>query len=597
MIRTNLKALRIAAIVVVFLVILLIFGMELFSRSQNKQRLEEEIELALAPSSVVFPNAFNLKETEDGIQYQLSSSGRLMLKDTKDNTQYVLTSDGKVYRVDETGALEEVDETTTNLVLNMATPIIDEDDSLSSIFSGVTESIDPKFVRQADGTIVQIGQDGKPEYVILPDGTVMAVSDTGSYSMVDEETAMKIFSEAIASMGEDIPEYMVSPDGSVIKFDENGNPKYVIQPDGSMIKLGEDGTTEYIIQPDGTVFYIDENGELVKVSDEEASKIYQEAQEVLEGAKDVLGDNFPIKDINEKESDYVARSDIFKENSSYKQGSTTPEDIAQAGLVANIGGLNNSTSNQSSSSPNYGYNYDPTSSTAALAESMMASQRTQSKYDQQNAQGAKKSFMSDFKDIEGSAQLSNTDLAAGTVINMTLITGLNSDLPGQIVAQVNQNVYDTLTGRNLLIPKGTRLIASYDSSVSWGQKRALVAWTQLIRPDGFVLYLPGLPGIDAQGYTGYQDKVNNHVWSMIGAALLASIIDLGAEEVLIQAEDAGIENPGLNAVGSFTGTLQSAGQQWLSKVIERQPTLTIRPGRKISLLVTDTLNLKPYRGN
>ncbi|MGN1178966.1 MAG: TrbI/VirB10 family protein, partial [Candidatus Ornithospirochaeta sp.] len=147
----------------------------------------------------------------------------------------------------------------------------------------------------------------------------------------------------------------------------------------------------------------------------------------------------------------------------------------------------------------------------------------------------------------------------------------------------------------LLIPKGTRLIATYDSSVSWGQSRALVAWTQMVRPDGFVLKLPGLPGIDAQGYSGYQDKVDNHFWSMLGAAMLASLLDLTVDEVIIQSQNAGVSNAGLTAIDSFTGTVQTAGQKYLSKVIERQPTLRVRPGRKISLLVTDTLTLTPYK--
>jgi type IV secretory pathway VirB10-like protein len=235
-----------------------------------------------------------------------------------------------------------------------------------------------------------------------------------------------------------------------------------------------------------------------------------------------------------------------------------------------------------------GFSYDP-SSLASIGQ-------TKDSYETMNGQDAKREFLSSFSGSASSGgYLGRHDLASGTVIPMTLVTGLNSDLPGQIVAQVSQNVYDTVSGKSLLVPKGTRLIATYDSSVTWGQTRALVAWTQMVRPDGFVLNLPGLPGIDKSGYAGYQDKTDSHIWSFLGAALLASVIDLGTEDIVSQAEDAG-EDALAELLGSFTDTTVSAGQQYLKRIMDRQPTLKIRPGRQVTLLVTQTLTLDPYPG-
>ena len=189
--------------------------------------------------------------------------------------------------------------------------------------------------------------------------------------------------------------------------------------------------------------------------------------------------------------------------------------------------------------------------------------------------------------------MTTNDIAPGTVISMILRTGLNTDLPGQIMAEVTQNVYDSFTGTVLLIPKGTRLVASYSSSVTFGQQRVLIAWTQLIRPDGLILNLPGLPGIDAQGYTGYADKVNNHIWSLLGGTALASLISLAENEVASQAELVG--DTIAEAMGIASDNVSSTAEKYIDRLIDRQPTITIRPGRSIKLLVTQKLTLEPLR--
>lgn len=394
----------------------------------------------------------------------------------------------------------------------------------------------------------------------------------------------------------------------IFKDAEDSNIAYTLTKDGQFILKDKATGAQYLVTNTGTVFEIDEQDNLAPVTDiikdivlANTSDIVKQDDTVATFFGDILPtaitpDEVPIVDTPSQKTNMLKPSDgVLATNQMYDAFSVAPKE--QSPITATIPGIVKPAASSPIPSSMYapgGYQA-PSYDSAALAAAI-SSQTVKSSYDQQNAQAAKQDFVQTYSALPvGSTQLTPNDLAAGTIINMTLITGLNSDLPGQIVAQVAHNVYDTLTGNSLLIPKGTRLIATYDSSVSWGQSRALVAWTQLIRPDGLVLTLPGLPGIDAAGYAGYQDKVNNHVWSMIGAAFLASLIDLGADEVVIQADNAGIESAGLNAVGDFTTTLQSAGQKWLNKVIDRQPTLRIRPGRKINLLVTQTLTFTPYK--
>jgi type IV secretion system protein VirB10 len=177
---------------------------------------------------------------------------------------------------------------------------------------------------------------------------------------------------------------------------------------------------------------------------------------------------------------------------------------------------------------------------------------------------------------------------AGTVIPAALITGLRSDLPGQITAQVTQNVYDSPTGRFLLIPQGTRLIGEYDSSVAFGQNRVLLAWTRLILPGGASIPLDREPGADAQGFAGLQDRVDQHWGQIARATLLSTLLAVGAEtgsgndSDLVRALRRGTED-----------TLSQTGQALVRRQLDVQPTLTIRPGYPVRVIVTRDLTLAP----
>jgi type IV secretion system protein VirB10 len=182
-------------------------------------------------------------------------------------------------------------------------------------------------------------------------------------------------------------------------------------------------------------------------------------------------------------------------------------------------------------------------------------------------------------------------IQAGTLIPAALITGMQSDLPGQITAQVTENVYDTPTGRSLLIPQGARLLGVYDSQVSFGQSRILLVWTRLILPNGYSIVLERQPGADATGQAGLEDGVDHHWGSLFKAALLSTILAVGTELGSDQNE-----SDIARALRRGTGdTVNQAGQQIVRRNLNVQPTLTIRPGFPVRVLVNRDLVLEPYR--
>ncbi|GLQ51167.1 conjugal transfer protein TrbI [Dyella flava] len=189
------------------------------------------------------------------------------------------------------------------------------------------------------------------------------------------------------------------------------------------------------------------------------------------------------------------------------------------------------------------------------------------------------------------------ELRAGFVIPAVLMSGINSELPGQIIGQVSQDVYDTPTGKYKLIPQGTRLVGTYNSQVVYGQSRVLVAWQRLVFPDGKALDIGSMPGADGAGYAGFGDKVNNHYLRIFGSALLLSGIVAGV--------NSSQTNPANDPFGTSTNTLltQAIAQQMgtvatemVRKNINIAPTLEIRPGYRFNVMVVKDLTFaKPYQ--
>jgi len=180
-------------------------------------------------------------------------------------------------------------------------------------------------------------------------------------------------------------------------------------------------------------------------------------------------------------------------------------------------------------------------------------------------------------------------LQAGAVISAALITGIRSDLPGQVTAQVTENIYDSPTGRALLVPQGTRLIGQYDNNVQFGQRRVLLVWNRLIFPNGRSIVLGRQPGADTQGYAGLEDGVDYHWWDLAKAAGLSTLLAAGAE---LAIDD---ENRLLRAIrDGAQDTINDAGQQIIRRQLNVAPTLTIRPGFPVRVIVTRDLVLEPY---
>ena len=215
---------------------------------------------------------------------------------------------------------------------------------------------------------------------------------------------------------------------------------------------------------------------------------------------------------------------------------------------------------------------------------------------EQNRQGHKSHFLEtagqggdNYVKASLQAPKSPYEVKAGTIIPTVLLTGINSDLPGMITAQVREQVFDTTTGKYLLIPQGTKVIGKYDSNVSYGQERALVVWSRLIFPNGYSIDLSGMPGVDSGGYAGYSDQVDNHYGKLIGGVILSSLLAGTAESVNYDSD-------------SFSGAfarksgeeINRAGQAITRKNLNIQPTIKIRPGYSVNIMVNKDLILTPY---
>jgi len=187
-------------------------------------------------------------------------------------------------------------------------------------------------------------------------------------------------------------------------------------------------------------------------------------------------------------------------------------------------------------------------------------------------------------------------LMAGTVVAAALVTGIDSDLPGQIVGQVTENVYDSFTGRFLLMPQGTRLIGKYDSVVAYGQERVLLVWTRAIMPDGSSIGLDNLPGTDAEGYAGLEDGVDYHTWRLIKGVALSTLLGVSSELAANgNSQTAGSGNITLALRQSADNTANQVGQRIVSKDLAIQPSLTVRPGFPLRIIVNRDIALRPYR--
>lgn len=177
---------------------------------------------------------------------------------------------------------------------------------------------------------------------------------------------------------------------------------------------------------------------------------------------------------------------------------------------------------------------------------------------------------------------------AGTIIPAALETAINTDLPGDVLATVAENVYDSVTGKNLLIPQGSKLLAKYSSNISFGQNRVQVAWQRLIRPDGVSMQMANMNGVDPQGMSGYTGHVDEHWWQYakgIGLMVLFSIIDGQLQYSIKQANTAGAAD----VANSLTSGIDQVGTQFTANAMNVQPTITVNQGAKVQVFVNSDI--------
>ncbi len=220
----------------------------------------------------------------------------------------------------------------------------------------------------------------------------------------------------------------------------------------------------------------------------------------------------------------------------------------------------------------------------------------------QNRQVAKVAFLeraagkSGDDALEGTRKLaiSAYEIKASTVIPAVMLTGVNSDLPGHVIGQVSENVYDTASGHHLLIPQGTRLFGSYDSGISYGQERALVVWDRLIFPDGSSIRLQGMGGSDKSGYAGFADQVNNHYLRLIGMAALTTAFAVAFQQTQNGQGTSIFQTPTASATASAEVSRQvmDLGTRITKKNLNIQPTIEIRPGYRFNVLVNKDMIFK-----
>jgi type IV secretory pathway VirB10-like protein len=216
-----------------------------------------------------------------------------------------------------------------------------------------------------------------------------------------------------------------------------------------------------------------------------------------------------------------------------------------------------------------------------------------------NGQGAKRQFLATARSEDYLASPlrppeSPWEVKAGTVIPAALLTALNSDLPGEVIAQVTEPIYDHATGRTVLIPQGSRLIGKYDSQIAYGQERALISWNRIIMPDGRSLNIGSMTGADLTGASGLKDQVDGHFWQLARGILLSTVFSVGAAS----AEDASARSSGelvLNsAANGVSNGAQQVAQQITARDLNRQATIKVRAGWPLRVLVNKDMILAPY---
>ncbi len=257
------------------------------------------------------------------------------------------------------------------------------------------------------------------------------------------------------------------------------------------------------------------------------------------------------------------------------------------------------TSGGSRSGAAWGATYDPNNPNGGNPDTnatAMAHQDRNNDFVQSFSSEAAATIASEYNPNTRRGSISPYELKAGSVIGGVLIGGINSDMPGTIIGQVTNNIWDTATGAYKLIPQGSRIVGTYDSHVVYGQQRVLVVWNRIIYPDGTSLNIEGLIGADRSGYSGFKQKIDNHYSRMLGAALFASVFIAGSEIVTEDDENNNDDEDNTKTASEAVAEqMASLGAHLVERNLNVAPTLRILPGYQFSIITTkDIAFAEPY---
>lgn len=487
----------------------------------------------------------------------------------------------------------------------------------------------------ADDGALHINLDGK-EYVVLPDGTILQVDENGNRVILrDDEIKsklLKLINDEINTPNVELENYfdnkkiekqidLLALDKSELRkiadsFDieqeelENIVNKLKTLSSDTLVNMSEEDVKKlaedlgipyevlktYIdnIKQGKEEFTLDDLKKIVDKKNETQKEIYDEVKEILKSLGYTDDVNEVLKKINDNYqnfSDFV--DDVIKDGAKktlLKLGIGEEEkelDFADILLKNND---NNSPLNDPFAEALKTWAEKDTS----LNNSVVSSLSGDNTYKNVNSQNEKRSFLNDRR--QGTTVISrnkkNNMILKGTIIKATLRNSINTDLPGELYAIVSENVYDSFNLKNIIIPKGSVLCGEYDSSVSWGQNSVLISWTELRRPDGVIIRLNGYSSTNKMGESGSSSSVDNHIGTIIGGTVLSSLIKY-TSSALSSATQVEVLSEALTSGGS---AISNVANKFLDKAINRQPTLKISAGTKITALANDNIELPLFTG-
>ena len=408
----------------------------------------------------------------------------------------------------------------------------------------------------------------------------------------------KSYEEEKSLILEPAPEVLLTPS----YLQSQNNPiKYSIDNNGNIMLIDEFDKS-YTIEDDGKIYEIKDNNEKQIVQNtlkkKEILNYYEDAVKENATIKNMINPNTislvknslepsvnDTKDKDEKTNKKLLTLSEFQKSKLLSSNQNTPVQKRESFLIP-IKNPNISLENSNKAIPEDPQHKSKMELTDSLTATIRDLNRSENEYETQNAQTEKLKFIeTGTNTIQSFKQPNNRTIAPGTIIPITLITGINSDLPGLLLSQISANIYDTATGSNLLINKGAKLIGKYDSSVSYNQNRLIVIWDTLIETDGSVKTIPSLIGIDKDGKSGWSGSVDKHLWNLLSTLGVSAAINLGTT-ALTDKTDSTILNALLSASSK---SASSVANTLINKQINNQPTIKIDRGTEYNVIVTSTL--------